>query len=161
MKRVKEKLSFSNIIALIALFVALSGTTYAGVKIGTAGLKNRAVTAVKVSTKAVQWAVISEIGDERNGVGLKTSARVGSDTGHYLVNFQNNVDSCSVTATPAYPGRPVTIAIATQNRPGEGAPGQSTIITNDRQVEVRTFASDTGNVTPVDAGFSVAVLCDQ
>lgn len=159
MKRIREKFSFSNIVALIAVFIALGGTAYAGVKIKTSQIQNNAVTAIKISPKTIQWAVISETGDERNGRGLMPSGRVGSDTGHYLIKFKNNVDSCSVTATPAYPGQAVSISIATLNRPGDGIPGESTVVTNDRQVEVWTHDPRTGQ--PIDAGFSISVLCGQ
>jgi len=53
MRKVREKFTFSNAIALIALFVALGGASYAAIKlpknsVGTKQLKTKAVTDAKV-----------------------------------------------------------------------------------------------------------------
>ncbi len=55
MKSVRKRLSFSNVVALTAMFIALGGTAYAIDKnsVGTAQLKNKAVTAKKLKNNAV------------------------------------------------------------------------------------------------------------
>jgi hypothetical protein len=57
-KRVGERLTFANVIACIALFVALGGASYAAIQVpknsvGTKQLKRNAVTASKIRRNAV------------------------------------------------------------------------------------------------------------
>lgn len=57
MTRVRKHLSFANLVACLALFVALGGASYAAVKlpaksVGTTQLQNGAVTLPKISTSA-------------------------------------------------------------------------------------------------------------
>ena len=63
-----------NTIALLALFVALGGTTYAATalpknSVGTKQLKKNAVTAVKIKTARVTNTKIGERGHRRQGQG--------------------------------------------------------------------------------------------
>ncbi len=60
MKTIRKQMSFSNIVACAALFLALSGTAYAAAKnsIGSAQLKKNAVTSAKIKSKAVTNAKI-------------------------------------------------------------------------------------------------------
>ncbi len=55
MKAIRDRFTFSNVIALTAMFIALGGTAYAIDKnsVGTAQLKNKAVTAKKLKNNAV------------------------------------------------------------------------------------------------------------
>lgn len=57
MNRVRKHLSFANLVACLALFIALGGVSYAAVKIparsvGTTQLQNGAVTLPKISTSS-------------------------------------------------------------------------------------------------------------
>lgn len=66
MKRFAKKPSPAMIVALIALIVALSGTAWAGMKIGTAQIKNKAVTPPKLAPSVNTlrgWVVIGPTGD--------------------------------------------------------------------------------------------------
>ncbi|HTU15863.1 MAG TPA: hypothetical protein VMF31_11765 [Solirubrobacterales bacterium] len=58
--RIRKHLSFSNVIAALALFIALGGSAYAVGKntIGTSQIKNNAVTAKKIKKNAVVTAKI-------------------------------------------------------------------------------------------------------
>src|SRR5262245_46488505 len=49
----RGRLSYANVMATIAVFLALGGTTYAATKIGTAQLRNGAVTNPKLAAGAV------------------------------------------------------------------------------------------------------------
>ncbi|MGA7397596.1 MAG: hypothetical protein WBW62_09140 [Solirubrobacterales bacterium] len=55
MSRIKKHLSFSNVIAALALFIALGGSAYAVGKnsVGTKQIKNNAVTAKKIKKNSV------------------------------------------------------------------------------------------------------------
>ncbi len=75
MKKIGKHLSFSNVIAALALFIALGGSAYAVGKntIGTKQLKNNAVTAKKIKKNAVTSAKIKN--------GAVTGAKLGSVPG--------------------------------------------------------------------------------
>jgi hypothetical protein len=53
MDRVRSSLSYANVMATVALFIALGSGSYAATKIGTADIKNGAVTAKKIKSSAV------------------------------------------------------------------------------------------------------------
>ena len=148
MKRVREKFSFSNIIALTALFVALGGSAYAGAKIGTGQIKNGAVTGAKVNPKLIQWAFISDTGTKIAGRGVQSVTRV--QEGEFVVTFKNKVVGCGISATP---DRLLANQLAVATVLGHGA---SASVTNNRQVEVNI--ADTGGFE-VDQEFYVTVLC--
>ncbi len=64
MKRIQGKLSFSNLVALLALFVALGGSAYAATQlpknsVGSKQLKKNAVTTAKIAKGAVTGAKIN------------------------------------------------------------------------------------------------------
>src|SRR5882757_6141250 len=64
MKRVQRKLSFSNVVALLALFVALGGSAYAATQlpknsVGPKQLKKNAVTTAKIAKGAVTGAKVN------------------------------------------------------------------------------------------------------
>lgn len=82
----KEKLLHpATIIATLALLVALSGAGYAATKIGTAQLKNGAVTKAKIKNNAVTGAKISggAVGSKDLARGAVTSGKIagGAVTG--------------------------------------------------------------------------------
>lgn len=148
MRKVREKLSFSNVIALIALFVAMGGSAYAGAKVGTSQIQNGAVTGSKLSPKLIQWARISSGGDELNGRGLVRSQKTG--TGQYVVTFRKSVDSCGISAIPDRSVPNDMIVAATKNS------GATADVVNNRQVEV-TIGDDQG--FEVDQDFRLIVVC--
>jgi hypothetical protein len=116
MKRfVPRKPSPALVVALIALFVALGGTSYAALtlpknSVGTKQLKNNAVTGAKIATGAitsnkiaggvvptVMWAVVNSNGSlARSSGGVSSSA---INTGTYDVEFSRNVTACAYSAT--------------------------------------------------------------
>src|SRR3954467_13821640 len=76
--RVRARLSYANITATLALFIALGGTTYAAAtlprnSVGNAQLRSNSVTAAKIRSSAVSS---SELRDRSVGVrDIATSAR--------------------------------------------------------------------------------------
>jgi hypothetical protein len=60
MRRLKRRPSAGTVIALIALFVAIGGTTYAAKKIGTKQLKNGAVKTNKLANNAATGKKVAE-----------------------------------------------------------------------------------------------------
>ena len=53
MDRVRRRLTFSNLLAAVAIFVALGGVAYAGAQIGTNDIQDGAVTTRKLADQAV------------------------------------------------------------------------------------------------------------
>src|SRR4051812_25742556 len=53
MNRVRRRLTFSNLLAGLAIFIALGGVAYAGSQIGTNDIQDGAVTTRKLADKAV------------------------------------------------------------------------------------------------------------
>lgn len=80
MKKLVKMPSPAMIVAVTALVVALGGTAWAGIKIGTAQIKNKAVTPAKLSPSVNTlkgWVVIGATG---NIVSRSSSAQVKSVT---------------------------------------------------------------------------------
>jgi hypothetical protein len=86
-KRIREQLTYANVIATLALFIALGGTSYAATQlaknsVGSKQLKAGAVTAAKIKNGAVDGAKIKDhsvsaadlapgtVGDGPSGLGL-------------------------------------------------------------------------------------------
>jgi trimeric autotransporter adhesin len=70
--------SSSIVISLLALFVALGGTAYASSKVGTADLRNRAVTTPKLADTAVTRGKLADgaVGRTKIANGAVTSAKI-------------------------------------------------------------------------------------
>lgn len=90
MKTIRKYTSFSNLVACMALFVALSGTAYAAAKnsIGSAQLKKNAVTSQKIKKNAVTNAKI------KNNSVTSSKIKDGSVTGA-------DVNAASLAKVPA------------------------------------------------------------
>src|SRR5690349_14601309 len=58
--RVRSRLTYSNVMASAAVFLALGGTSYAALQIGTANIKNGAVTAPKIASNAITGAKVAD-----------------------------------------------------------------------------------------------------
>ena len=58
--RVKGRLTFANVMSCAAVFMALGGTSYAAMQIGTANIENGAVTAPKIARNAVGSAQVAD-----------------------------------------------------------------------------------------------------
>jgi hypothetical protein len=58
--QVKGRLTFANVMSCAAVFMALGGTSYAAMQIGTSNIKNGAVTAPKIARNAVGSAQVAD-----------------------------------------------------------------------------------------------------
>jgi hypothetical protein len=114
-----------NLVAYIALFLALGGTAYAGVTIGrdsvgTAQLKTGAVTAAKLHRHAVTAAGLAA-----NSVGA-SALKAGSVTGAKIASHSLTASAFAPGTLPATPAAPVlrtSIASA-----GSGPPSSPTTV---------------------------------
>ena len=96
-------------VAVIALLVALSGSAYAALKIGTKNIKDGAVTSSKIRNGAVtqkksdmMWALVDDTGDIlRSSGGIKASLLA---SGVYVVEFPR-----------ALTGRPIEVTVKHKN----------------------------------------------
>ena len=96
MKRFKKMPSPAMIVAMVALVVAMGGSAYAGVKIGTKQIKNGAVTGKKTDR---MWALIDSDGTVvRQSGGISVAAKF---TGAYYLVFPRSLMGRSLLATPS------------------------------------------------------------
>lgn len=56
----RKRLTYANVMATAAVFLALGGTTWAATKVGTAQLRNGAVTTIKLAPSAVTGAKVKD-----------------------------------------------------------------------------------------------------
>jgi hypothetical protein len=63
-----RRIGFANVIAFIALFVALGGGAYAASSIGTSDLKNKSVTTKKLDKKAVTGSKLAKGAVKKNKI---------------------------------------------------------------------------------------------
>ncbi len=80
----RGRVSSAHVIAVLALFVALGGSAYAGIKIGTKQIKNSAVTTKKIKKRAVTTAKI------RNNSVTTAKIRNNSVTAAKLPEYSNS-----------------------------------------------------------------------
>jgi hypothetical protein len=145
------------VVAMLALLIALSGTAYAAVtlapnSVGTAQLKNGAVTLTKIaksaqgSLKPHAWALVKSDGTILKSTGITGS--VGHDfDGIYELTLKKSGANCAVVASIT----PLTGGSVT----GGNAQGAVSSGTN---LEVHT-AYYGGNYALADENFSVIVYC--
>jgi hypothetical protein len=86
-QKIRARLTFANLVACLALFVALGGASYAAVKlpkssVGAKQLKNGAVTSAKLKAKAVTAAKLGTgaVGTTALADGAVTGAKVNAGT---------------------------------------------------------------------------------
>jgi hypothetical protein len=162
-----------NLIAYIALFIALGGTSYAVSalppnSVGGPQLKNRAIDPVKfdpryINGSVIAWAIVGPKGKVIAGAGkprLVGTPIVANYQIDWGVKFK---PSCLTVATIDGSHSPSTEAIRLPNSNGSTAPftAGSAVVSN----EARRGPSATGVVTFNQAGrltplaFDVAVIC--
>lgn len=175
MRNFRNRISYANVTATLALVIALGGTGYAAMtlprnSVGSAQLKkgavqksdikkgavtdktvkNRSLGTGDLSTKARQalggyTAAVSSAGGLARGNAV-AAANVGGD-GVYTVQWRRDVSTCEAVASLAsVPGGPVA------DPPG----GSATLRFVSPGVEVRTF--DAAGA-PADLPFTVIAIC--
>ncbi len=77
-----RRFGFANVVALIALFVALGGGAYAASKIGTSDIKNKAITTPKLDKKAVKGSKLDKEAVKKNKIKDEavTSSKLGEES---------------------------------------------------------------------------------
>jgi hypothetical protein len=165
-----------NVVAYLALFVALGGTSYAAVSlprgsVGSRQLKNHSITPVKESPKYINgnvraWAIVSPTGKILAGAGRPSDesaiSLASSDT--FQVRWGIRLPrTCATVATVDAP-----LSNPTESGPLPGNPAASLVAgyavvfgshwspTSPSGTVVRTF-DQSGKPTPL--AFDVAVIC--
>jgi hypothetical protein len=134
--KLRRNLTFANVMAAIAVFVALGGG---------------AIAASHSSKKAPRWAVVTANGKLVRGSGAVSARRLFAPAvqGSYQVNFNRNVAHCALNATL---GR-------TNSAPLDPDPGEIGVAYRNRHpnaVYIKTRGSDG---IEANRSFHLAVLC--
>lgn len=184
MRRLRERLTYGNVTATLALFVALGGTSYAVTQlprnsVGSAQIKKSAVGASELRRGGVSSRAIRNQSVRLSDISQSTRSALKGDPGAPAVAFRAVVNSGGGTvrgnaATTDHQGgsgrysvafdRDVSGCVATatlsdaQNGPAVEIPpaGRITVGIEGSRVLVRTFATD-GAVQ--DLPFSIIVAC--
>jgi hypothetical protein len=136
MQKIRARLTFANLVACLALFVALGGASYAAVKlpkdtVGAKQLKNGAVTSAKLKAKAVTGAKLGAgaVGTAALADGAVTGAKVNAGT-LGTVPSASRADSAGTAATASN-------AAALQGRPASSfVQGEGQILGNVVQLKL-------------------------
>ena len=170
---IRSHLKFANVASALALCVALSGTSYAAVKITGKDVKNSSLTGKDVKDSSLRsgdfapgqlpagapgpkgdkgepatslWAVINQNGTIARHRGA-TANTLKEATGTYNVHFDRDVSSCAYS---------VTIGGADAGTPPAGSAGATNLADVNNALYIRTYNA-AGALA--DQGFHVAVLC--
>lgn len=175
MRTIREKLSYGNIVATFALFIAVGGTGYAAInlprnsvdspQLRKGAVKKSDISKSAVTKKAVKdgslgtgeltskarqslggyTAAVNAAGGLARGNAVAAANEAGD--GVYTVQWRRDVSKCEAVASlAAVPGGPVT------DPPG----GAATVRFGSGGIEVRTFD---GVGTPTDLPFAVIAIC--
>jgi hypothetical protein len=115
--RIRKQLNFANVIAMIALFVALGGSSYAAVKIKknsvtSRAIKNNAVTSADIKNRTIRS---TDIAPGVIGATLQSSAgQVSRDSGPTDVNASQQYTTVATMGNIA-PGSYLLLAKTNQN----------------------------------------------
>jgi hypothetical protein len=98
--RFSPSLTFSNVMASVAMFAALGGSAYAAATIDTDDIKAGAVTNAKLDTTVKsRWAIVHHNGTLVKGRTATDAGKVGNATSLYEVTFKHDVSDCAYQAT--------------------------------------------------------------
>jgi hypothetical protein len=161
--RILARLSYANVVATVALFVALGGTSYAAATIGSGDIKNNSIRSKDIRNGTILRKDITQgllapklygnfNGDDgtlARGRGV-LSTQKGGGSGFYIVRFNRNITNCvllaSVASIDSVNPADTNIGAAYYT----GTPGEN------REAFV-LIANDAG--TREDADFSLAAFC--
>jgi hypothetical protein len=138
MDRIRGQLTFANVIATIAVFIALGGGAVAAIQ-------------SKSSRPHARWAVVNDNGNLVRGAGAVTAKQLFTPAtrGSYQVTFNRRVKGCALTAT-------IGRVNSASREPDPGEIGVAYRHGNSKSVYVKTRDSDG---TEADRSFHLAVLC--
>jgi hypothetical protein len=138
MHRILDRLSYANVLATIALFIALGGGAIAAIH------HKRATP--------IRWAVVNADGSLVRGQGATSAKQLfagGGVEGSYQVSFNRDVKDCALDAT-------IGRVNAANRDPDPGEIGVAYRNGNRKAVYVKTRAS-TGS--EADRSFHLSVIC--
>jgi hypothetical protein len=135
MKRSRIKLTYANVMATVAVFIALGGASYAAVKlpknsVGAKQIKNNAITGAKIKNGAVTGAKIAPgtiTGSNVNAATLGTvPAATHSNSADNAANATHSTTSDSAGNTASLGGKPASAYATAELEPEHiiGAPGE-------------------------------------
>jgi hypothetical protein len=164
MKRIVEKLTYANVMATVAVFIALGGASYAAVKlpknsVGTKQIKNNAITGAKIKNGAISGSKVNlsslgQVPTAANATSASTAATATNATHAATATEATHAatatdathaasaDSASALAAP----EPVHLVTEFENgfrNSGEGLEKAGYYL--DRQCEVHLQGSVVGN----------------
>jgi hypothetical protein len=122
---IRKRLTYANVMATLAVFIALGGVGYAAIKlpknsVGTRQLKNRAVTTKKINKSTlkklkgttgpqgpagtpIRWALVDSAGNVVGSSGGVTKATIpGQDSSQYFLDFHTAVTNRPILVSPSY-----------------------------------------------------------
>lgn len=159
MKQIRQRLTYANVMATIAVFIALGGASYAAIKlpknsVGSKQLKNNAVTTAKIKNGAVTGEKI-----QAGSLGTVPSATQATNATHATdATHATNADSATVANSIAPPEAPRIVGAAGQPPFASGWQGDENFgpisFYKDREGVVRLEGLAEGNET----GFVVFTL---
>lgn len=161
MKRLRRHATYANIVASLALCVAVgTGGAYAATQlsknsVGSRALKNRSVKiedlgkGVRQRLVDVERANVANDGTLTSGTAVRATSGAPTSPGSYTVTFDHRVARCTYSATPA--AVPSANGDSFQIAAGARLTGQG-----GRQVKVTTYDT-AGN--PMPSGFHLTVIC--
>jgi len=158
--RVLARLSYTNVVATLALFIALGGTSYAAATIGSGAIVDNSIRSrdihngtiapkdlnASARVQKLYGNVRGDTGTLVRGRGIKSVSRTSAGT--YFIHFRRKVSNCVLLSSVSHQrnGTNPTSAII-----GTGVFPDS----NQAFVLIRSDFAD----TRIDADFSIAALC--
>jgi hypothetical protein len=151
----REKLTYANVIATIALFIALGGASYAAVKlpknsVGTKQIKNNAITGAKIKNGAVAGAKIdvASLGQVPKAASATTASTAVTATNAVNASHAASASDAAIADSARALSAPEPVHLVTEfengfRNNGEGYEKAGYYL--DRQCEVHLQGSIVGN----------------
>jgi hypothetical protein len=139
LKRMRPRITFSNVVALLALFFALGGTVYAAAKISGKTIKPKSIPANRIKPGSLTSKQIKD----------SSLAAVGSATALARVTYQSVTTSLDPAAPTAYT---VTATCPTGLKAIGGGASESDIINGGFAVDQNITSDHTGYTAHVYSG---------
>jgi hypothetical protein len=163
----RSRLSYANVTASLALFVALGGTSYAAIKlparsVGTIQLKSRAVTNAKIAPNAVDGSKVRDGSLTGLDIAGKVAAAITADRLAYVRHI-----TVVATNDPAPAGSFSTKGGVAACPPGTFVVGGGVSL-GDRSVQLvsgsypsstTAWTAEVDNVAPATPSFTVYAVC--
>ena len=159
-----------NVVAYLALFIALGGTGYAATNlpaqsVGAAQLRDHSISPVKLDPSRINgnvraWAIVRPSGHVIAGGGKPRVGQVIGFPGRYTIRWGVNVGRCDTAATIDLAASPPTETLAIPGDPAVPFTAGYAVASTSGGRAAGTFVqtySQAGQPTPL--GFDVTVVC--